>query len=69
MINIAEKMKMKDTLRTRIAERMIERGEVLKHDSRSNYYACMDSIKVKFYGHYWHILYVDGLACRIEKLP
>lgn len=58
----------KDRLRTHLAENIISRGDVISEAHKSNEYVGMDRYKVRYRGIMWSILFVDGMACLIEKL-
>ena len=67
-MNLMEKWAAADRLRGLIARRMIKSGEVLSHRNRSNAYAGVDIYEVRKFGRNWNIVFVDGMACEIERI-
>ena len=67
-MNIAEKMAIKTTLMTRIADWMHQHGEVLFDRQTSNAYTGVRIREIRWRGHTFRIVDVDGLTCQIEKL-
>ena len=67
-MNIAEKMAIESRLMTRIADWMHQHGEVLFDKQRSNAYTGVRIREIRWRGHTFRIVDVDGLTCQIEKL-
>ena len=65
-MNILDHWAASDRLRTLIARRMLENGEVLSHRYRSNAYAGIDQYEVRRFGRIWNIVCIDGMACEIR---
>lgn len=57
-----------DNLRTHLADNMLKRGEVKFENHKSNEYCGMDYYIIRYHGFEWRIIYVDGMACQIEKM-
>ena len=58
---------VEDRLRTHLAENMVKNGQILSERHQSNEYCGMDLYKLKYRGNTWKIIFVDGMACRIDK--
>ena len=68
MINYADKMEQEARLKGNLAEWMEKHGNVLSDRQRSNAYAGVRILEVRWRGTYWRIVEVDGMTCRIERL-
>ena len=67
-MNIAEKMERESRLMGNIADWMEKYGEVLSDRQRSNAYTGVRIREIRWRGHSYRIVDVDGMTCRIEKL-
>lgn len=67
-MNIAEKMEMESRLMGNIAGWMEDHGEVLSDRKQSNAYTGVRIREIRWRGHTYRIIDVDGMTCRIEKL-
>ena len=67
-MNLAEKMVMEARLKGRIADWMEGHGEVLSDREQSNAYTGVRIRKIRWRGHTYEIIDVDGMTCRIERL-
>ena len=65
-MNILDCWATNDRLRTLIARRMLENGEVLSHKNKSNVYVGVDEYKVRRFGRIWNVFFVDGMTCEIK---
>lgn len=65
-MNILDCWATNDRLRSLIARRMLENGEVLFHRNRSNVYVGVDEYSVRMFGRIWNVVFVDGMACEIK---
>ena len=68
MINYADKMEQEARLKGNLAEWMEKHGNVLSDRQRSNAYAGVRILEVRWRGSDWRIVEVDGMTCRIERL-
>ena len=57
-----------DNLRTHLADNLLKRGEIEFENHKSNEYCGMDYYIIRYREIKWRIIYVDGMACQIEKL-
>ena len=67
-MNIADKMERESRLMGNIASWMQEHGEVLSDRQRSNAYTGIGIREIRWRGHTFRIVDVDGMTCRIEKI-
>ena len=67
MVNIADKMERESRLMGNLAEWMTAHGTVKSDHERSNEYVGVRIAKVCWRGQDYSIVWVDGMACRIEK--
>ena len=67
-MNIAEKMAIESRLRGRIADWMQQHGEVLFDRQQSNAYTGVRIREIRWRGHTFRIIDVDGMTCQIERL-
>ena len=68
MINYADKMEQEARLKRNLAEWMEKHGNVLSDRQRSNAYAGVRILEVRWRGSDWRIVEVDGMTCRIERM-
>jgi hypothetical protein len=68
MINYADKMEQEARLKGNLAEWMEKHGNVLSDRQRSNAYAGVRILEVRWRGSDWRIVEVDGMTCRIERM-
>ena len=67
-MNIAEKMDREARLMTNLADWIGKHGNVLSDRQRSNAYAGVRILEVRWWGSDWRIVEVDGMTCQIERL-
>ena len=67
-MNIADKMEMESRLMSNLADWMEEHGTVLSDRQRSNAFTGVRIREIRWRGHDWQIIDVDGMTCRIERL-
>ena len=67
-MNYADKMEMESRLMGNIAGWMEKHGEVLSDRQRSNAYTGVRIREIRWRGHSYRIVDVDGMTCRLEKL-
>ena len=67
-MNIADKMEMESRLMGNLADWMEKHGTVISDRQRSNAYTGVRILEVRWRGHDWRIVEVDGMTCRIERL-
>lgn len=68
MINYTDKMEQEARLKGNLAEWMEKHGNVLSDRQRSNAYAGVRILEVRWRGSDWRIVEVDGMTCRIERM-
>ena len=68
MINYADKMEQEARLKGNLAEWMEKHGNVLSDRQRSNAYAGVRILEVRWRGSDWLIVEVDGMTCQIERM-
>ena len=68
MINYADKMEQEARLKGNLAEWMEKHGNVLSDRQRSNAYAGVRILEVRWRGFDWRIVEVDGMTCQIERM-
>ena len=67
-MNIADKMELESRLMGNLAAWMEKHGEVISDRQRSNAYTGVRILEVRWRGHSFRIIEVDGMTCRIERL-
>ena len=68
MINYADKMEQEARLKGNLAEWMEKHGNVLSDRQRSNAYAGVRILEVRWRGSDWRIVEVDSMTCKIERM-
>ena len=68
MINYADKMEQEARLKGNLAEWMEKHGNVLSDRQRSNAYAGVRILEVRWRVSDWRIIEVDGMTCQIERM-
>ena len=68
MINYADKMEQEARLKGNLAEWMEKHGNVLSDRQRSNAYAGVRILEVRWRESDWRIVEVDGMTCQIERM-
>ncbi|MBQ9030151.1 MAG: hypothetical protein IJV41_02520 [Oscillospiraceae bacterium] len=66
-MNIADKMEMEARLIANLASHMEKNGRVISDRSRSNPYTCVRIQRIAWKDRVYEIVWVDGMACRIER--
>lgn len=66
-MNIADKMELESRLMGSLAEWMMAHGTVKSDRERSSGYTGVRIVEVCWRGQDYSIIWVDGMACRIEK--
>ena len=67
-MNIADKMEMESRLMANLADWMEEHGTVLSDRQRSNAFTGVRIREIRWRGHDWQIVDVDGMTCQIVRL-
>ena len=67
-MNYADKMEQEARLKANIADWMDQHGEVLSDRQRSNAYTGVRIREIRWRGHTYRIVDVDGMTCQIERL-
>ena len=67
-MNYADKMEQEGRLKSNIADWMEQHGEVLSDRQRSNAYTGVRIREIRWRGHTYRIVDVDGMTCQIERL-
>lgn len=57
-----------DKLRTHLAENMLKCGKIVEKVHKENQYCSMDKYEIKYRGATWEIVFVDGMACQINRV-
>lgn len=67
-MNVMERMEVKDALRAKLADWIIQHGRVLEQRTNSNEYVGVMWTQVVWRNCIYEILDVDGAVCRIDKV-
>ena len=67
-MNIADKMERESRLMTKLASWMQAHGDTLSDMQRSNAYTGVRIREIRWRGHTFRIVDVDGMTCQIERL-
>ena len=67
-MNVMERMEVKDALRAKLADWIMQHGRVLEQRANSNDYVGIIWTQVAWRNCIYEILDVDGAVCRIDKV-
>ncbi len=67
-MNVMERMEVKDALRAKLADWIMQHGRVLEQRANSNEYVGIIWTQVAWRNCIYEILDVDGAVCRIDKV-